>query len=210
MKKLLLAIGLLIMGVAAAQQPFYSDEYVVVKDAPQTQYGKLSITATDYQPGVLAMFMPTSLNLEQAYEGVYKERYAQLAISASNVVERKMVDYKGYMAMEVKLHKSDVTPEQWNRIVVLRDKLYTISYTPDTIADVVNAEYERITNNAVQMVEVAPASQYMRLNFKGTRRVLLEILIATIVFSIFGVAYTRWDKKNKMREEARELGRRNE
>lgn len=210
MKKLLLAIGILITGVAAAQQPFYSDEYVLIKDAPQTKYGKLSVSATDYKPGVLAMFMPANLNLEQAYEKVYKERYAQLAISASNVVERKAIDYKGYKAMEVKLHKSDVTPEQWNKIVVLRDKLYTISYTPDTIADATNAEYESITNNAVQMIDVTPNSQYMRLNFKGTRRVLLEILIATIVFSIFGVAYTRWDKKNKMREEAREAGRRNE
>lgn len=210
MKKLLLALAVLITGVAAAQQPFYSDEYVLIKDAPQAQYGTLSVIATDYKPGVLAMFMPAHLNLEQAYEGIYKERYAQLAISASNVVERKAVDYKGYKAMEVKLHKSDVTPEQWNKIVVLRDKIYTISYSPDTIADVVNAEYETITNNAVQMVDVTPSGQYMRLNFKGTRRVLLEILIAIVVFSTFGVAYTRWDKKNKMREEAREAGRRNE
>lgn len=222
MKKLLLAIGIFIMGAVAAQQAQTVGKYVFAGKAmglekvidssgqefytKQATHGTFSVFSVSFQSSVTDVVLTNDRAAHNAYNNLYVIQYAQLARNGTGIVESKETEFKGFKTFEVSLHKSDYTPELWQKIILLRERMYYIKYFANANTDSAQVEYEQLSN-AVQIVNVKPEQQFDRWNIYMKARVRYQIIWAIIIFGTFGFFYNRWDKKQSRRAEIRDAAK---
>lgn len=221
MRTILLAVSILTASALAAQQTHYIGRYMfadtllglqrLIDSTGFEYYGKstalggFTVISIPYKSSVIDVFVPNNTAIKNAYNDIYVKHYAQLERYATGIIERKDIDYKGFKAMEIRKHKSDYTPELWERIVLIRERLYNIKYNAIANNDSARAEFEQL-NDALQIVNVEPNQQFDRWNIYVSSKGLAQIVISLIVFGTFAFFYNRWDNKNKRLAEMREAG----